>query len=426
MNKVLIYGKGKTGNSLKKLAKKYNIDYEIYDDSDFNPKIDISKFDKIVVSPGIPYFHEIYKIAKENSIEIIGEIEFAFRFYNGKVIGITGTDGKSTTTKLVYEILKTEYKETYIGGNYGIPFSEIVAEKNPEIVVLELSSFQTYSIKNFKTNIGIFLNFAQDHLNWHKTIEHYLNSKYKMFENQTENDMAILNFDDENVKNTPTKAKKYFFSLKELPKDFQGIYLKDKEIVIRIGKETPVIKIDHLSLKGEHNIQNTMVGVLVGFLNEVPMEKILKIIKRFKGLPYRFEYKGKINGIHFYNDSKATTVQAVEKAVKSSGKNSIVLIGGINKGGDFSQLTPYLKENAKKVIIYGESREEISKMLKDIQIEKANDLKEAFEKAVKIAKKDDKVVLSPGCASFDQFKNFEDRGEFFNQLIKDFERKGNG
>ncbi len=423
MNKILIYGKGKTGNSLKKLAKKHNIDYEIYDDSDFNPEINISKFDKIVVSPGIPYYHQIYNIAEKNNIEIIGEIEFAYQFYNGKIISITGTDGKSTTTKIIYEILKTKYKKTYIGGNYGIPFSEIVAEKNPEIVVLELSSFQTYSIKDFKPNIGILLNFAQDHLNWHRTMKHYLNSKYKMFKNQTENDIAILNFDDGNAKNSPTKSKKYFFSLNKLPEDIKGIYLKNRDIVLKIDKEIPVTNVDHLPLKGEHNIQNVMVGILVGFLNDVPMGNILNTIKSFKGLPYRFEYKGKIKGIHFYNDSKATTVQAVEKAVKSSGENSIVLIGGINKGGDFSRLVPILKENAKKVIIYGESKEEISEMLQNVEIEKAENLKEAFKKAVKIAKEDDKVVLSPGCASFDQFKNYEDRGEFFNQLIKDFERE---
>lgn len=421
---LLIYGKGKTGKSLKDLSDFVNIQAKIVDDSDFSKISNLNNFNKIVVSPGIPFFHQIFKKAKKEKIEIEGEIEFAHKFFNGKTISIIGTDGKSTTTKMSYEILKSFYEDIFIGGNYGIPFSEIVVDvlkkktKNP-IVVLELSSFQIYSTKNFKPDIVAFLNFSTDHLDWHKTEKHYLYSKLKIFKNLTEKETAILNFDDETTKSVETKAKKYFFSLKELPDGFEGIFLKENKFYIKLNSiEKPLFQRNIIKLKGNHNLQNAMVATLIGYLNNVPLKNIENTLKKFQPLPHRLEFVKSINGIDFYNDSKATTVQAVKKSIDSFEKNVILIAGGINKGGDFSKLNPVLKKKVKKVFLFGHSKNEIKEMIKSsTQVEIVNNLEEAVLKSFKEAEKGDTILLSPGCSSFDMFKSYADRGNRFKSLI---------
>ncbi len=421
---LLIYGKGKTGKSLQKLTTFLKIPSKMVDDTEFSGDFDLKHFKKIVVSPGITFFHEIYKKAKKEKIDIEGEVEFANRYFNGKIVSIIGTDGKSTTTKMTYEILSLNSKNVFIGGNYGIPFSEIVLEvlknkiENP-IAVLELSSFQIYSTKNFKPDMAVFLNFSLDHLDWHKKEKHYLLSKLKLFKNMNENDFAVLNFDDETVKKVETKAKKYFFSLKPLPKSIEGIYLKNNQIILKLNqKEETLFSSDILNLKGKHNIQNMMASTLIGILNNVPKEKIEKSLKKFKSLPHRLEFVGNINGIDFYNDSKATTVQAVEKSISSFDKNIILIAGGINKGGDFSKLKPLLQKKVKKIFLIGKSKHEIKNMVENsTEIEILDNLEEAVFKGFSEAEEGDTVLLSPGCSSFDMFKNYAERGNIFKKAV---------
>ncbi len=427
---ILIYGKGKTGKSVENLASFLKIPYKLIDDSEFFDNFNLKTFDKVVISPGIPFFHQIFKKSKKLRIQIEGEIEFANRYFDGKIISIIGTDGKSTTTKMIFEILNSTKENIFIGGNYGVPFSEIVLKvlknkiKNPT-AVLELSSFQIYSTSQFKPDTAVFLNFSIDHLDWHKKEKHYLLSKLKIFKNLTEKDFAVLNYDDEIVKNVKTKAKKYFFSLKKLPDNLEGIYLKEDKVVLKKdGKEEYLFSSNILKLKGSHNIQNMMAASLVAVLNNVSTADIERTLKNFKGLPHRLEFIKKVNGIYFYNDSKSTTVQAVEKALLSFDKDVILIAGGINKGGDFSKLNPVFKQKVKKVYLIGKSKNEIKNMISPyINVELAESLEEAVLKGFYEAEKGDTVLLSPGCSSFDMFENYAERGNIFKKVVENLDIK---
>ncbi len=418
MKNVLIYGSGKSGQAAFLLAKEKGLSPFIVDDKSFDEKY-LSDIDLIVVSPGIPFFHKIFKLAKKKGIEIVGETEFAYRFWKGKVIAVTGTDGKSTTTKLIYDILKRERKDIFIGGNYGIPFSEIVLEKETGTAVLELSSFQIYTLKSFKPDTAVFLNISKDHLDWHKKFSHYMYSKYKLFKLQNENCVAILNFDNSYTRDTKTKGKKLFFSLKELPENYSGIFLKENLICVKKNdKKEELINVEDFPVKGIHFIQNVMAASLVALEEGVSKESIKETVENFESLPYRLEYEGSIKGIDFYNDAKSTTVQSLLMAVRSfPEKNLVVIAGGIDKGGDFSLLKN--EKNIKKFILIGRDKEKIGKILsKYFDVDYAASLEEAVKKSITYAEKDDVVLFSPACASFDMFKNYIDRGEKFKRIIK--------
>ncbi|WP_029522404.1 UDP-N-acetylmuramoyl-L-alanine--D-glutamate ligase [Persephonella sp. KM09-Lau-8] len=413
---VLIYGKGKTGQAVFDFLKEKGEKVLIRDDSDFSEE-DLKGINQVIVSPGVPFFHKIYKLARKNNIEIIGDIEFAYRFFNGFITAITGTDGKSTTTYLLGQLL--EEKEPFIGGNYGEPFVNAMKE-NKKNAVLELSSFQIYSTKSFKPDIALFLNFSTDHLNWHKTEKHYLLSKYKLFKNQTEKDIAILNFDDEKVKNSPTRAKRYYFSLEKLPDNVEGIYPEGSSLYLKINGKQEKIDISDFKLIGKHNLQNLMAAVLAAYLQGVSVDTISQKIPELKSLPYRIEFKKEINGIKFYNDAKSTTVQSVVKAVESFDKDIILILGGIYKGGDFSVLRDI--PNISKFVIIGQDKESLQRMINRPEKTYLIDtLKEAVKTAYSLAEKGDIVLFSPGCASFDMFKNYIDRGEQFNKIVEELE-----
>ncbi|WP_028950549.1 UDP-N-acetylmuramoyl-L-alanine--D-glutamate ligase [Sulfurihydrogenibium subterraneum] len=421
---ILIYGKGKTGLAVKKFLDEKKIENVIIDDQDsltnLNPQL-------IIVSPGIPFYHRIYKFARKNKIPIISDVEYACSFFKGDIIGITGTDGKTTTTSLVYEIFKNlSGKSVFVGGNYGVPFIE--ADNKTEIAVLELSSFQLYSTKRFKPKIAVILNISKDHLDWHKKMKHYILSKFKIFKNQQEEDYLVLNYDDNCLRQVKAKSQIYYFSLNQLPEDKKGIYLKGIEgsreyrLVLQ-EKEKIEFKVKTL-LVGLHNLQNVMASLLVSYLYGLDLDSVLKVIQEFKPLPHRIEFVSSINGISFYNDSKATTVQAVEKAIDSFDKNVILILGGINKGGDFSALSDKLKQKVKKAIIIGRDKEQIKSMIENYtQVELADSLEDAVIKSYNNAEKGDTVILSPGCASFDMFKSYADRGNQYISIVKSLESK---
>lgn len=419
---ILIYGKGKTGTELKSFLDSRGIQNIILDDND---SIENVKPELIIVSPGVPFFKEIYRFAKKNRIPIISDIEYAYKFFKGDIIAITGTDGKTTTTSLIYDIFKSvSSKNVFVGGNYGIPFINAV-DKNYDLAVLELSSFQLYSTKTFKPKIAILLNISKDHLDWHKKIKHYVLSKFKIFKNQTEKDYLILNHDDSCLRNIQAKSKVYYFSLNTLPKDKKGIFLKDKKdnqylLTLRdVSEKDLVVK---TKLIGLHNLQNIMASILAAYLYGLDLDKVLEVIEKFEPLPHRIEFVVNIKGVSFYNDSKATTVQAVEKAIDSFDKNVILILGGINKGGDFSTLKDKLKEKVKKAIIIGRDKEEIKRMIEDYtDVELSSSLEDAVMKAFNSAEKGYTVILSPGCASFDMFKSYADRGEKFKKIVKNLE-----
>ncbi len=413
---LLIYGKGITGQSTFKLANELRLKPIIADDRDYKEEL-LNNVNEIVVSPGIPFFNKVFKDAKKRNIPIIGEIEFAYRYFKGDIIGITGTDGKSTTTKLIHTVLGEDVSQ--IGGNYGIPFSELVLKDSKKTAILELSSFQIYSTKNFKPNIAVFLNLSLDHLDWHKKFCHYKLSKYKLFRNMSQNDVAILNYDDINVRNVPTSAVKYFFSLEKLPDNLNGIYLRNNRLILKVLKNEIYFDISDINLKGIHNIQNIMATVLVGYLKGIENTVIEDRIRKFKPLPYRMEFIGEINGITFINDAKSTTTQAVEKAITSyKDRNILLIVGGINKGGDFTRLKKF--KNIKGVFIIGKDKEKIfSSLYGSFPLYKFETLEDAVKTAFSFSSKGDIILFSPGCASFDMFKNYKDRGEKFNKIFEE-------
>ncbi|WP_457621294.1 UDP-N-acetylmuramoyl-L-alanine--D-glutamate ligase, partial [Persephonella sp.] len=282
-----------------------------------------------------------------------------------------------------------------------------------------------YSIKNFKPDIAVFLNFYPDHLDWHKKLSHYKLSKYRLFKNMKETDPAVLNFDDKTVKNTPKKGKRYYFSLVDLPKDLEGAYFNGSEIILRINKNKLKFNLSSIQLKGTHNIQNLMAAVITAYLYGISPDLIAEKLKSFIPLPHRMEYVGKIDEVDFYNDSKATTIQAVKKALQSFPDRKVILItGGINKGGDFSDLRDELKFRVKHVFIIGRDKMEIFKKIKNYTTAELKDsLEDAVNSAFRVAEKKDVILLSPGCASFDMFKNYQERGERFKEIVR---KLGNG
>ncbi|RUM59544.1 MAG: UDP-N-acetylmuramoyl-L-alanine--D-glutamate ligase [Persephonella sp.] len=414
---LLIYGKGLTGNSAYNLAKKLGYKVLFVDDKDYKEEI-LKDVQEVVVSPGVPFFNKIYKDCKKKRINIIGEIEFAYRFFKEKdIVAITGTDGKSTTTKLIHTVLGSD--NSVIGGNYGIPFSDIVLNSENKTAVLELSSFQIYSIKKFKPNIAVFLNLSVDHLDWHKRFCHYKLSKYKLFKNLLKKDIAILNYDDINVRNVPTKAKKLYFSLESLPSPLEGIYYKNGRLVLNINKKEIYFDISDLKLEGLHNIQNVMAAILTAYIKGLDKNLIQERLKQFKPLPFRMEVLGEIKGVKFVNDAKSTTVQSLVKALESyKDKNVLLILGGINKGGDFSVINRF--KNIKGVFLIGRDKEDIAKKIKNIkQIYRFNSLEDAVKTAFSYANSGDILLFSPACASFDMFKNYKDRGERFKKIYEE-------
>ena len=391
----LIYGKGSTGQALANFCEKKNIDYVVVDDNDFKPSM-LNNIDEIIVSPGIPFFADIYKLAKKNKIPIIGEIEFAYRYKKGKIIAITGTDGKSTTSKLVYDVLKDFYNNVFIGGNYGIPFISFVDNLTGDsITVLEVSSFQLYSTKAFKPDIAVILNIDVDHLNWHKKLKHYICSKLKITKNQTDKDYLIIN------------------------KNLKKLSFKTKAQVLEIDiKETDFLNTEKLNLKGKHNLENISVAIKIAKILELDLEKVKKAVENFKPLEHRLEYLGNFNGRKIYNDAKSTTVQATKKAIEAMDSPVILIAGGIDKGGNFKDLVDVLRKKVKLVVLIGKDKEKIHKQINFQKTLFASTLEEALNISIKHSDKGDTILFSPACASFDMFKNYIDRGNQFKKLVK--------
>ncbi len=401
----LVWGKGVSGFAAFNLLKEKGYKVYIGDDKEgenFWQSV-WHEVDTVVLSPGIPPHHPLWQGAIKTGKEVIGETELAFRFYRGNnIVSITGTDGKSTTVHLLHTLLGFEE-----GGNFGTPFSEIVLKNPSADVILEVSSFQGKSLKTFRPNVGVFLNFSEDHLDWHPSLEDYLKSKQNIFKNQTQDDMLILN-EKPPVRDTPSKAKKVFFGPNsDLCVKDNKIYYED----ICILDDT-----SFLPLKGMHNMYNIAVASFVAF--SMGIDNIKERLENFKGLPFRYQYMGNFDGIDIYNDSKSTTVNALLSAVESTPTPIILIMGGIDKGGNFSKLKAY-KQKIKHAFIFGKDKDIIKDQIEEfVNLTLAQDLEEAILKAKSIAIPKDIILFSPACASFDMFENYKHRGEVFNQLTR--------
>ncbi|MDE6357662.1 MAG: UDP-N-acetylmuramoyl-L-alanine--D-glutamate ligase, partial [Eubacteriales bacterium] len=346
----------------------------------------------------------------------------AYTVCKAPIIAITGTNGKTTTTTLVYEIINS-YKKAYIVGNIGIPFTEKALDmKKEDIAVAEISSFQLETIKNFKPKVSAVLNISPDHLNRHKTMENYILAKERIFENQTDSDFLILNYEDKICKEMANKTKAnvlYFSSEREI---LNGAYLKNDYIHIKcFGKNEKFININNLKILGIHNIENAMASILMAMAMEIPLEIIKQGLINFNAVEHRIEFVCTKNGVDYYNDSKGTNTDASIKAILAMKKPIYLIAGGYDKNADFKEWIKTFENRVKKLILIGEVKEKIAKECKELNFEKF-EMADNIEIAVKIcyenAKDGECVLLSPACASWDMFKDYEERGNLFKEYIK--------
>ncbi len=381
--------------------------------------------DLIVVSPGVPIHLPFIQAAEAQGIPVIGEIELAASFISAPILAITGTNGKSTTTTLVGEILKTAGKKVFVGGNLGRPLSEAAADpRRPwDFVVTEVSSFQLERVKMFRPKIGAYLNLTPDHLDRHGSLKAYAMLKARLFENQGPEDFAVLNADDPKVSKVShsLRSQVVWFS-RMRPVDHpidHGVYLDGQDLVSTIGRKRSVFQTNDLRLKGLHNLENVLAAVAITQLAGCDDDVIAKTVKEFSGLEHRLEWVREKDGVTYINDSKGTNIGAAIRSLESFSEPIIWIAGGREKGTDFSVLRAIVQSRVKEAIFYGEARDKMRKALNGAtRMKETEKLSEAVVLAATIAVSGDVVLLSPACASFDQFRDFEERGEVFKDEVR--------
>ena len=383
------------------------------------------KQDLIIPSPGVPVDTPALCVARESGVTVWSEIELADRFLDGLLIGITGSNGKTTTTSLIAHILKQAGVPTILAGNIGTPLISCVEETNDKTVtVAELSSFQLELIETFRPNISVFLNLTPDHLDRHKTFETYAAVKARIFENQLHSDYAVLNADDPaTAQLVPSKPQVYWFSRKQ--RVAQGAFLRESEIVFRReSEERPVMRTQDIPLPGAHNLENVLAAVTAACLAGVQPEAIAKAVRSFAGVEHRIEFVAEIGGVRYYNDSKATNVDATLKALEAFPGRILVILGGKDKGSDYTALQKSLRQRAILALLIGAAAEKIEKQIAGaVAIEQVGTLERALEISSQAARPGDIVLLAPACASFDQFQNYEHRGRVFKELVRQMQRQ---
>lgn len=440
--KVLVIGAGKSGLSSAKFLKSKgafvtvndikserelekeviemknnNIPYVL---GEHNPAL-FTSHDLIVISPGVPHDTEPFKAARERGIEVIGELELAFRFISTPIIAITGTNGKTTTTTLIGEMLKNAGISVFVGGNIGTPLIEYASDDSKNLAVIEVSSFQLETVRHFHPFGGVILNITPDHLDRYSGMEEYAETKMRLFEHMESFDFAVLNADDEWIMRykPAVLAEIYLFSTKQKIK--KGCYLDGVgiNVVHPALKEIEIIPFEKIRLKGVHNMENVMASVLTALELGVSMEKIRDTLRDFTGLSHRLEFVDEIGGISFYDDSKGTNVGAVERALASFNTPVVLIMGGKEKGAGYTFLQEQVRRIVKTIIAIGEAKEKIYADLHLFtKVIKVDTLDDAVRKAYEVSKEGDTVLLSPACSSFDMFSSYAERGEKFVKSVK--------
>lgn len=436
--KIFILGMARSGYEVAKLLSKYTdkilitdckpqdekhvkelqdlgIQYVVTD----NPEelLDNS-FDLVVKNPGINYRKPCVQKARKLKIPVINEVEVTYNLLplNVKIVAITGSNGKTTTTTLIYELLRHAGKKVHLAGNVGIPVSKILPDiKAGDILVLEISSHQLQDFINFKPSLALMTNLSEVHLDFFETYENYKSYKKRIFDNQTKEDLAIINYDDQDVMEVTKniKAQKMYFSTKKQ----SDIYLDNGKIYYH---NQLIITTDDIRLQGMHNYENVMCAIAVAKQFNVTNEVIKEVLNSFCGVEHRLEFVTKINDRSFYNDSKATNVKSTIIAVSSFKSPIILLLGGLDRGHSFEELTPYLT-NVKQILCYGETKHRIKEYADKIKIDciVVDSLAEATKGAYNLSDAGDIILLSPSCASWDQYDSFEQRGEDFKRIINE-------
>jgi UDP-N-acetylmuramoylalanine--D-glutamate ligase len=440
--RLIILGGGESGVGAALLAKKNGYDVFLCDESSLKPgyrdelvkanigfaegRIDpelVMKADEVVKSPGIPEKNELMKMIRAKNIPVISEIELAYRYKgNSRIIAITGSNGKSTTTALIYHICKTAEMDCALVGNIGYSFAKQVAEDPKEVYVAEISSFQLDDIITFRPDVSILLNITEDHLDrYDYKFENYIDSKFRIAMNQTGEDYFIYNLDDEVIVNNLHKIKT---SVKQLPmstnqKLTKGGYIQENEMYVQVNGEQQSMSVFDFALKGKHNQYNTMAACVAAGTMEIRKNKIREAVQTFQSLEHRMESVVTIRGVEFINDSKATNVNSTWYALESMTKPTILILGGIDKGNDYNLIMDLVKEKVKAIVCLGLDNEKILEAFgEEVKVIKTSSADDAVQAAFSMATVGDAVLLSPACASFDLFKNYEDRGKQFKEAVK--------
>lgn len=439
--KVLVFGSGISGIGAVQLLEDHGADVILYDG---NEKLDpaslkeqagektevvlgafpeelLKTLNLVVLSPGVPTDLPVILAMKERGIPVIGEVELAYVFGKGDVLAITGTNGKTTTTSLLGEIMKCHQEEVFVVGNIGNPYT-VAAGKMTErsVAVAEMSSFQLESIDTFRPKVSAILNFTPDHLNRHHTMEAYVDAKKQIAKNQTEEDYCVLNYEDERTRAFGKEVKAqvlYFSSGHTLDR---GIYLEDGKMIYKNPEEVVVCHVDELQILGVHNYENVMAAVAMAAVYGVPMETIRKAILAFKGVEHRIEYVTEKDGVAYYNDSKGTNPDAAIKGIQAMNRKTVLIGGGYDKDSEYTEWIQAFDGKVKKLILIGATKEKIARDAEKCGFYDyvyADTFEEAVLLAAKTAKSGEAVLLSPACASWGMFPNYEVRGEKFKEIV---------
>lgn len=439
--KLVILGAGASGVGAARLAKKEGFEVFLSEKGSISEKTKnvlesieieweegshdqdrILQADKVVKSPGIPGEVPLIKAIREKGIPIVSEIEFASKYTKAKIIAITGSNGKTTTTMLTNHIFKKAGLNVGMAGNIGDSLAAMLVEGDKEYIILELSSFQLDDIIDFKPDIAVLLNITPDHLDrYHYEFQNYVDAKFRIIENQSSDDVFIYNFDDpvirEELQKRSIPSKMYPFSLKEEVEI--GAYVKNETIIIN-NKQSFTMSIHEIALKGSHNTYNSMASSIAGSLVNIRKETIKESLSDFQNIPHRLEFVSKVNGVEFYNDSKATNINSTWYALETMEGPLVWIVGGIDKGNDYSMISKMVSEKVSSIVCLGKDNQKILDAFEDIiePIEFALSAEEAVHKAYELARNGEKVLLSPACASFDLFESYEDRGDKFKKAVK--------
>lgn len=388
------------------------------------PEEELDSLALVVISPGVPLDLPVVKQMQDMQIPIWGEVELAYVYGHGDVLAITGTNGKTTTTTLLGEIMKNYKESVYVVGNIGNPYACVAPETKPEsVIVAEMSSFQLETIHTFCPVVSAVLNITPDHLNRHHTMEAYIEAKKNIFRNQTEKHTCVLNYEDEVTRkfgeNTASQVL-YFSSRRKLER---GIYLDNGRIIYRDKEMVQICRTDELQLLGIHNYENVMAAAAMAVAYGVPVEIIRKTVKKFKGVEHRIEFVAEVDGVAYYNDSKATNPDAAIRGIQAMNRPTLLIGGGFDKNSSYEEWIRAFDGKVKKLVLLGQTAEKIASAAHKLGFEDTilvDTFEEAVKTCVRYASPGDAVLLSPACASWGMFKNYEERGDKFKEIVEQF------
>ena len=439
--KVLVFGSGISGIGAVKLLEDHGAEVVLYDGNESLdqaslreqlgekttivlgefPEHLLEELDLVVLSPGVPTDLPIILAMKEHGIQVIGEVELAYAFGKGDVLAITGTNGKTTTTSLLGEIMKCHQEEVFVVGNIGNPYTVAAGQMTERsVAVAEMSSFQLESIETFRPKVSAILNFTPDHLNRHHTMEAYVEAKKQIAKNQTAEDYCVLNYEDERTKAFGEEVKAQVLYFSSAHKLERGIYLDDGKMIYKNPEEEIVCHVDELQILGIHNYENVMAAVAMAAVYGVPMDTIRKAILAFKGVEHRIEYVTEKDGVVYYNDSKGTNPDAAIKGIQAMNRKTVLIGGGYDKNSEYTEWIQAFDGKVKQLILIGATREKIAQDAEKCGFHDyvfADTFEEAVLLAAKTTKSGEAVLLSPACASWGMFPNYEVRGEKFKEIV---------